>query len=369
MKLNIFPNNSNLEVDIKETFTCHDVQKYKKDDVVPFILLQNNDKFSYHFDIQEEKVDTTYTANNRIIQFQQVLNDQTSSLTDTTFINSITSGTEGIRSITNVSKCYLGVSGIKMGSSNKNGTFTLDLVNPINIIKIVAVPYSAEKATITINDKSFNIDNSITCNLDTPTNVINIQCKGRCYIKSIEYSGLNPDYQDVSYKFIIPLTSDSYYTIHGIIIPTYEWLVNNKTTAALYGVVYYYDNGTIKKYISKTDTIEDIVKPVELLANISSIIRQSKEFVNIYFLTQCYLDLCKQIFNDRAFNRCFTSKGIQSELILKRDLAWMTINVVSYLSEEGQFYEAGRILDIVHSCNGICNNVKQTSNGCGCQRS
>ena len=50
-----------------------------------------------------------------------------------------------------------------------------------------------------------------------------------------------------------------------------------------------------------------------------------------------------------------------------RDFLWMTLNVMDYLIERGQFNEAQRILEAINYCGGFCNNIKNDNKSmCGC---
>lgn len=78
--------------------------------------------------------------------------------------------------------------------------------------------------------------------------------------------------------------------------------------------------------------------------------------------------MCQQIFENRAFSKCFDRNKIDSELIYKRDLVLMAINVIKYLTECKQLAEVERIVEILNGCNGLCNssNIINSTNGCGC---
>ena len=51
---------------------------------------------------------------------------------------------------------------------------------------------------------------------------------------------------------------------------------------------------------------------------------------------------------------CWNKNKIDSELIYKRDLVWMSINVIKYLTECEQLAEVERILETINGCNGLC---------------
>lgn len=52
----------------------------------------------------------------------------------------------------------------------------------------------------------------------------------------------------------------------------------------------------------------------------------------------------------------------------------MTLNVINYLVEKGDFLEAQRILEKVNTCGGFCGTTSSSSgssssSGCGCSQS
>jgi len=55
--------------------------------------------------------------------------------------------------------------------------------------------------------------------------------------------------------------------------------------------------------------------------------------------------------------------------IFNRDLVWMTINVIKYSIEIGQYYEAQRFLENLIGCGNICAEYisdNKKGSGCGC---
>lgn len=174
-------------------------------------------------------------------------------------------------------------------------------------------------------------------------------------------------------SILIPIKFDGWFTIKHIVIPNKEWFdreLAKQTNSALglYSIVYYADAKTIYKYVdgqSYAIPLEEIleINPVNTTISITS-----KDYVSICFLTKCYINLCQQIFENRGFTQCWNKNNIDSELIYKRDLVWMAINVIKYMVECSQLCEVERIIELLHSCNGVCGDKKIRSNGneCGC---
>ena len=173
----------------------------------------------------------------------------------------------------------------------------------------------------------------------------------------------------------IPIGFDGQFSLVHLVIPNIEWFNKEleKTEGSalgLYDIVYFSDGIDIYKYINgKTSqvTIDDILEINTVNTTISRI---SRDFVSICFLRKCYINLCQQIFEDRGFSRCWNKNKVDSELIYKRDLVWMAINVIKYLTECEQLAEVERIIETIQGCNGLCvsSNLTSKTNGCGCSK-
>lgn len=173
----------------------------------------------------------------------------------------------------------------------------------------------------------------------------------------------------------IPIEFDGWFSLVHLVIPNIEWFNKEleKTEGSalgLYNIVYFSDGIDIYKYINgKTSqvTIDDIL---EINTVDTTISRISRDFVSICFLRKCYINLCQQIFNDRGISKCWNKNKVNSELIYKRDLVWMAINVVKYLTQCEQLAEADRVIKTIQGCNGLCvsTNLTNSTNGCGCSK-
>ena len=173
----------------------------------------------------------------------------------------------------------------------------------------------------------------------------------------------------------IPIGFDGQFSLVHLVIPNIEWFNKELEKAegsalGLYDIVYFSDGIDIYKYINgKTSqvTIDDILEINTVNTTISRI---SRDFVSICFLRECYINLCQQIFNDRGISKCWNKNKVNSELIYKRDLVWMAINVVKYLTQCEQLAEADRVIKTIQGCNGLCvsTNLTNSTNGCGCSK-
>lgn len=168
---------------------------------------------------------------------------------------------------------------------------------------------------------------------------------------------------------LFPIGFDGWFTVKHIVIPNKEWFNRelSKSTLGLYSIVYYTDGETIYKYIDNQSYAVSLDEILEINPVNTTISIISKDYVSICFLIKCYINLCQQIFESRGFTQCWNNNNVDSELIYKRDLVWMAINVIKYMVECNQLYEAERIIELLHSCNGVCSDNKTTySHGCGC---
>ena len=186
----------------------------------------------------------------------------------------------------------------------------------------------------------------------------------------------NPNIKSITFNNKIPIQFDGWFTIYYIVLPSKTWFYNVLNMSSqvnlleIYDIVYYSDGSNIYKYNPKTqetNQISDLSEIIEINPSNTTISITNKDYVSICFLQKCYINLCQQILESKGLNQCYNKNNIDSELIYKRDLVWMGINVIKYMVECNQLYESERIIELLHSCNGICNNNQNNiNNGCGC---
>lgn len=171
----------------------------------------------------------------------------------------------------------------------------------------------------------------------------------------------------------IPVTFDGWFTVIHVVLPSKEWFdkelsKQEGSAIGIYSLVYFSDGASVYKYVdghTEETTIEEIleVNPVN-----TTISKTEKDYVSICFLRKCYINLCQQIFNNRGFSSCWKKNEIDSDLLYRRDLVWMAINVIKYLTECEQLAEVERIIETINGCNGLCatSDITSKTSGCGC---
>lgn len=180
--------------------------------------------------------------------------------------------------------------------------------------------------------------------------------------------------KQISYNSNISIDFDGNFKLYYLVLPTRKCIYNNIKLLDNYNhdFIYYIHENKVWKYkgdIQNDVIISDLIQLIETvsLPNIRSTISSvNKEQVSICSLQKCYVNLCQQIFEHKAFSQCFNKNDIDKELIYKRDLVWMAINVIDYLARCGQFEEANRYIKLLNGCNGVCGDKKITTNGNGC---
>ena len=173
----------------------------------------------------------------------------------------------------------------------------------------------------------------------------------------------------------IPVEFDGWFNVIHLVLPNIEWFnreadKSEGSALGLYDSVYFSDGINIYKYLNgnvSQVTIDEVLEVNPINTTISKI---SRDYVSICFLRKCYINLCQQIFENRGFSRCWNKNKVDSELIYKRDLVWMAINVIKYLTECEQLAEVERIIETIQGCNGLCvsSNLTSNTNGCGCSK-
>ena len=173
----------------------------------------------------------------------------------------------------------------------------------------------------------------------------------------------------------IPVEFDGWFDVIHLVLPSIEWFnreINKSEGSALglYDLVYFSDGIDIYKYLDGNVSQVTIIEVLEVNPINTTISKTNRDYVSICFLRKCYINLCQQIFEDRGFSRCQNKNKVDSELIYKRDLVWMAINVIKYLTECEQLAEVERIIETIQGCNGLCvsSNLTSKTNGCGCSK-
>lgn len=173
------------------------------------------------------------------------------------------------------------------------------------------------------------------------------------------------------------ISKDGCYTVKHIIVPTKNYLDRIKKQGVVpedkYPNFYYMDNGTLYKLHNEV-SVETDIEEIVLLDNnteYTTSVFTEKNFVSICFLQKCYINLCKQILNNRGFSPCLDKSTVDKTLSYKRDIVWMAINVIKSLSDLEQLQEVQRIINLItNNCSGICTTdaVNKNSNDCGCSK-
>lgn len=177
----------------------------------------------------------------------------------------------------------------------------------------------------------------------------------------IHKHGNTPELQIDTFKH------DGYVVYNYIVVPTKEWVDNHPEEISKYILGVYYSDG-VNLYKKTVDTEEQIIEINDLLEitdnTNSTISRVDNDIVVICNLKDCYLNYCNQIFNNK-FSICY-SKNQDKDLLYKRDLVWMALNVIDFLSEKQEFMAVQGIIERLFNCTGLCMSKKILGNDCGC---
>lgn len=183
----------------------------------------------------------------------------------------------------------------------------------------------------------------------------------------LEYSSIQ--WLEESKYVDIPTKFDGWFTLNYLVIPIKDYVEKNKDSLKeLYNTIYCSDGIDLYKLNEDQFIKVELAELLEINPEGTTISKYTEDLVSICYLKECYIDICKQIFELRGFNKCLNNNSIDSQLIYNRDLIWMTINNISYLVEFGEFGEAERIIELFGGCNNVCKSKHSTtnSNNCGC---
>lgn len=174
---------------------------------------------------------------------------------------------------------------------------------------------------------------------------------------------------EIHYK----LNKDGFYTIHHFILPSLEWFekeIQKEHSILEKNIdIYICDCENIYHYCKGELVKVDPEVIVEVNTNNTTISKISIDQFSIYYLYNCYINLCKQIFQN-TYYKCFDNSNLK-DINFKRDFIWMAINVIKYYVGLNQLLEAQRLLEEINYCGGICNervSIKQQRSRCGCNK-
>lgn len=211
----------------------------------------------------------------------------------------------------------------------------------------------------------------------------------RCKVNDVVFREHEYDKKDIGFE--IPITFDGVFTVFSISVPTMDWFLYNKENhpemLSLYDMVYVaeYDSKKIYKVFRTPYSPEDwsdwqkegvdIQEVIERNTEGTTLSRTCDTYVSICYLMHCHLSLCQEIFEGHGFSgqggsgRCFSKSNVDDELIYRRDMVWMALNVIRYLVEANRLQEAQRIIEQIGGCNGLCDGWYRHDGvkpDCGC---
>lgn len=219
------------------------------------------------------------------------------------------------------------------------------------------------RARFDIEQKDCNILITGDCG-DIPcsqTVKLNILQKNTTKGSSLVESFLTYD-NDMAYT----LTSDGYYTIYHLVIPTVEWLNLNNDDNHLnrkFGEEIYVASGkTILKYNGESYenvTLEELLECKEK----SNFGIEKKDFFSLCIIEQCLQSKIQELLEIE--NNCsYTSDTPKEELKYRRDMINMFLNMIRYYADCGKYWEAQRLLEKLNNCYQFCSEEDNTQCEC-----
>lgn len=148
------------------------------------------------------------------------------------------------------------------------------------------------------------------------------------------------------------LISDGMYIYQKLILPTYEHEGNDDC---------YYKDGDI--YLNgEIVTFDDVWKVKSENLNI---FWYDNIFFSMFNLIKCFIltenNRLESIFNNGCKIQC-----TGNPYAANADFLASAIFVLRYLIKDGKYIEAQSLLNKLHTCNGLCKDVKNSLKECGC---
>ena len=180
--------------------------------------------------------------------------------------------------------------------------------------------------------------------------------------------------------FDIPVRQDGWFIIHYLVLPTKEFVSLPIFNESMFeNGVYCIDKTKIYKKVNGEFEESSVEEITQINTSGTTISKTYCSYFSIYFLNQCYVSIVKQILKS-GFNPCGKRSTTEDDLIYRRDLLWMTLNVIKYIVSgtpnhcsmpdlDTSLAEAQRILEKVSGCNGLCKTefTNNPNHDCGCK--
>lgn len=177
--------------------------------------------------------------------------------------------------------------------------------------------------------------------------------------------------EELQHSGIYNLAEDGHYLYQKLIIPTESHSVSNENETM------YYENGIVS-FVDLDDETEegeyDIEKDFDTIYELvikygfDNCFDYSAEIFSIYDLVKCYLlkeqNRIQNYFKSGCDKNCqnYSNSDVEIDILLS------AILVLEDLIEKENYYEAQRILNELHTCNGLCKDYSNKLKGCGCGR-
>lgn len=160
---------------------------------------------------------------------------------------------------------------------------------------------------------------------------------------------------------------DGTYLIDHFIIPNKAWFDDYQSATGPkveFANIIYYDNGELHDESGNIIPIKDFLDTYE--NGRYSVAHARSTTFNMCGLHECYFHIAMKLLSEAG--PC--NSAANAELIYKRDLVWMGINVINYLLDEGKYPVAEEILKKLEECNGVCSHFVRHKpfKNCGCHK-
>ncbi len=174
-----------------------------------------------------------------------------------------------------------------------------------------------------------------------------------------------------SKTFVISKPKDGLLSLSYIVLPNEDYFLKSKKSkdifAMLYDIAYYIDdNKQIWKYIVKTEEIEpvsSINEVIECTNDRTFKYSLSQDYLSICSLQNCYVNLAWKLLKERSLAKCEID---DKDLVDRKNLVFIAINVIKYAIELGKVDKAEQILQRINGCTGLCKSDSTSMSNCGC---
>lgn len=183
------------------------------------------------------------------------------------------------------------------------------------------------------------------------------------HINSID---VKPVYADNFSTNNYTLTKDGVYTFKRVFVITKQFYEDNLDTGRFDDKEVIYYDPDLGAFYEVTEGTPDEITITDVANKFSN--KHAGSVAQYKFVSTCYLNKCLYLIQKSIIDANMAACASEfKDLLTKRDLIHMTLQVIKYLKDDGHLDEVQRVIEGLDTCGMICESISKKNNtDCGC---